>query len=155
MQERTAKKPKIDSFYVGDLLHNIRFAPLAVAGSEPKGRVLDSAANVRQCQCERQRCVPSAAVPSFSDVLDILRKSVAHSTTISEQPLPLGRRIVERNGLSGINRLHANLSPRSVTIAENEAVGAIVLDSPSIRLALIDGLANCSVKICADRQART
>jgi hypothetical protein len=65
------------------------------------------------------------------------------------------RRIVERYRFFRIGRLHANLSPLAIAIAEEETVDTIVFDSPSIRLALIDGLANCSVKICADEQART
>jgi hypothetical protein len=51
--------------------------------------------------------------------------------------------------------LHANLSPLAITIAKKETIGAIVFDSPPIRLALYDGLAHCSVKVCADGQART
>jgi hypothetical protein len=47
--------------------------------------------------------------------------------------------------------LDANLSPLAITIAEKEAVGPIVLNSPSIRFALCDSLAHCSVKVCADR----
>ncbi len=48
--------------------------------------------------------------------------------------------------------MHTHLSPLAITIAEKETVGAIVLDSPSIRLALFDGLAHGSVKVCANRQ---
>jgi hypothetical protein len=60
------------------------------------------------------------------------------------------RRIIERHSLRGICRLHANLSPLAIAIAEEETVRAIVLDGPSIRLAIRDSLAHCSVKISAD-----
>jgi hypothetical protein len=48
--------------------------------------------------------------------------------------------------------LHANLSPLATTIAEEETVSPIVLDSPAVRFTLIHGFRHCSVKICADRQ---
>jgi hypothetical protein len=60
--------------------------------------------------------------------------------------------IVERHRFARVSRLHANLSPLSITIAEEKTVGAIVLNDPSIRLALCDGFTHGSVKICADRQ---
>jgi hypothetical protein len=40
----------------------------------------------------------------------------------------------------------------AVPSAEEKTVSAIILDSPSIRLALCYGLAHCRVKIGADRQ---
>jgi hypothetical protein len=52
-------------------------------------------------------------------------------------------------------RLNANLSPLAIAIAEEETVDTIVLDSPSVRLALFDGFAYCSAEICTDEQART
>jgi hypothetical protein len=40
----------------------------------------------------------------------------------------------------------------ALSFAEEEPVGALVLASPSIRLALLYGLAQRSAKICADRE---
>jgi hypothetical protein len=72
------------------------------------------------------------------------------STSIASSPK--WRRIVEWHRFRRIGRLHTHLAPFPITIAKEESVGAIVLDRPSVGLALCDGLANCSLKICANRE---
>jgi hypothetical protein len=79
---------------------------------------------------------------------------LAQSHCTFARGFPRGR-IIERHRLSRIGRLHVNLSSLATAIAENETVGAIVLNGPPIRLALIDRFPHGSVKICADRQVAT